>query len=440
LLIDLLLPDLDGFEVCQTLRFDLAEQETAIVCMSAVPWPFGADDVAAISDLVEEYEREVAHVAPDVADGTVQLRHEYQTEVGSRDEGFTALTQDISPGGFFVRTYCPPQLHDIVQVCLELPDGERTVRAQARVAHQVSPEKAKLHGLTPGFGVELVDATDEDLALLEDLVRGPDQGGARASDAPSGAGSSGQLADGERNWVVLLGLSAKALRRRPSFLQRSNIGLVAFPDLESAEDFLRANPIAACVIADAALGDDAEPVFLRVARLAGGDGKRVVLSRRPEVDKLLASGRCDAAFDPEAGIDAAVEDLRRCLGIPDRAEQRVVHEARVHIQAPCHTYEGKLLQLNSGSLLMRSAKPLSVGGKVQIALSLPDVTPPIRAEGLVLRCTRPQDADSHVVGVAFSTFADADEGRLKAYVRGRVSFRELFTWLKQHHFGVAAPD
>jgi type IV pilus assembly protein PilZ len=68
---------------------------------------------------------------------------------------------NISAGGVFVQTENPPELHSVVTVTLELPDGGRPVEAKGLVVHRVSREDAKKRGTPPGAGVQFVDSSDE---------------------------------------------------------------------------------------------------------------------------------------------------------------------------------------------------------------------------------------------------------------------------------------
>ncbi|MFL5311692.1 MAG: TIGR02266 family protein [Myxococcales bacterium] len=68
---------------------------------------------------------------------------------------------NISAGGVFVQTENPPELHSVVTVTMELPDGGEPVEAKGVVVHRVSPQDAKVRKTPPGAGVQFVDASDE---------------------------------------------------------------------------------------------------------------------------------------------------------------------------------------------------------------------------------------------------------------------------------------
>src|SRR5229473_2084867 len=68
---------------------------------------------------------------------------------------------NISAGGVFVQTENPPDLHAVVTVTMELPDGGKPVEAKGVVVHRVSARDAKARNTPPGAGVQFVDSSDE---------------------------------------------------------------------------------------------------------------------------------------------------------------------------------------------------------------------------------------------------------------------------------------
>ncbi|HUJ27094.1 MAG TPA: PilZ domain-containing protein [Myxococcales bacterium] len=63
---------------------------------------------------------------------------------------------NVSASGMFIESDTPPDVDQIVQVILELPDGKPPPEAQALVLHRVLPG----HG-TPGAGVQFIEANDD---------------------------------------------------------------------------------------------------------------------------------------------------------------------------------------------------------------------------------------------------------------------------------------
>ena len=68
---------------------------------------------------------------------------------------------NISAGGVFVQTENPPELHSVVTVTMELPDGGKPIEAKGLVVHRVSAQDAKVRKTPPGAGVQFVDSSDE---------------------------------------------------------------------------------------------------------------------------------------------------------------------------------------------------------------------------------------------------------------------------------------
>src|SRR5262249_23710273 len=70
---------------------------------------------------------------------------------------------NLSGSGLFIESDTPPDIDQIVQVILELPDGKPPAEAQAIVLHRVLPGA----GGTPGAGVRFVASDDEFRARLD---------------------------------------------------------------------------------------------------------------------------------------------------------------------------------------------------------------------------------------------------------------------------------
>jgi uncharacterized protein (TIGR02266 family) len=68
---------------------------------------------------------------------------------------------NISAGGVFIQTENPPELHSVVTVSMELPDGGKAVEAKGVVVHRVSAQDAKARNTPTGAGVQFIDSSDE---------------------------------------------------------------------------------------------------------------------------------------------------------------------------------------------------------------------------------------------------------------------------------------
>jgi uncharacterized protein (TIGR02266 family) len=73
----------------------------------------------------------------------------------------SAWSQNISRGGIFIATDHPPELREVVELSVELPDGKPPVKTRAEVVHCVMPEQARRTGTTAGAGLQFLDADDD---------------------------------------------------------------------------------------------------------------------------------------------------------------------------------------------------------------------------------------------------------------------------------------
>ncbi|TMA29034.1 MAG: TIGR02266 family protein [Deltaproteobacteria bacterium] len=72
-----------------------------------------------------------------------------------------AWSQNISRGGVFVATNDPPPLREVVELQLELPDGEPPARTKAEVVQRTTPEEARASGRAAGAGLQFIGGDDE---------------------------------------------------------------------------------------------------------------------------------------------------------------------------------------------------------------------------------------------------------------------------------------
>ena len=85
----------------------------------------------------------------------------FRVRFGNVQDFVLEYAANISAGGVFIETEHPPELHAVVTVAMELPDGGAPVEAQGRVVHRVLPHEAKERKTPPGAGVQFIDSTDE---------------------------------------------------------------------------------------------------------------------------------------------------------------------------------------------------------------------------------------------------------------------------------------
>jgi actin-like ATPase involved in cell morphogenesis len=79
------------------------------------------------------------------------------------------VTDNISRGGFFVRTAEPTEVGTRVEILLKLPD-DTTLQVEGTIVHSIPAERASGEGLAPGFGIRIDEKHAIDLSLLESIV------------------------------------------------------------------------------------------------------------------------------------------------------------------------------------------------------------------------------------------------------------------------------
>ena len=79
----------------------------------------------------------------------------------SSHDFLVAYSENISRGGIFIATDNPPELREIVELSVELPDGLSPVKTRAEVVHSVTAAQARSSGRVAGAGLQFIDAGDD---------------------------------------------------------------------------------------------------------------------------------------------------------------------------------------------------------------------------------------------------------------------------------------
>ena len=79
----------------------------------------------------------------------------------SAREFLVTYAENISAGGIYVLTPNPPELGEVVDISLALPDGPAPARTKAAVIQRLTPDEAKKRGRQPGAGLQFVGSDDE---------------------------------------------------------------------------------------------------------------------------------------------------------------------------------------------------------------------------------------------------------------------------------------
>jgi uncharacterized protein (TIGR02266 family) len=85
-------------------------------------------------------------------------------------EFLVAYSENISRGGIFVATPSPPALGEVVELLLELPDGQGPARTNAEVIQRIPPEQAAQSKRQAGAGLQFVGADDEFRRRLDECM------------------------------------------------------------------------------------------------------------------------------------------------------------------------------------------------------------------------------------------------------------------------------
>src|SRR5712692_4778743 len=93
----------------------------------------------------------------------------------SPPEFLVTYSENISSGGIFVATEAPVALREVVELSLELPDGQGPAKTYAEVVQRITPEQAKAKGRVAGAGLQFIGSDDEFRkrldACLENLLK-----------------------------------------------------------------------------------------------------------------------------------------------------------------------------------------------------------------------------------------------------------------------------
>ncbi|MCA9563232.1 MAG: PilZ domain-containing protein, partial [Myxococcales bacterium] len=87
-----------------------------------------------------------------------------------RDES-TLLTGDLNRGGLFIRTDEPKNKRELVELEIDLQDGDDPLDVLAVVRHSLTPREAREEGRAPGMGVQFYGLSDASLLRWEAFAR-----------------------------------------------------------------------------------------------------------------------------------------------------------------------------------------------------------------------------------------------------------------------------
>lgn len=91
-----------------------------------------------------------------------------EVRLENREELREMWTEDISKGGMFISTDAPPSFGSILDIVLETPDGNVTLKAE--VVHVLPPEQAQQIGYPAGVGVQFSSLSNDVRTQIERYV------------------------------------------------------------------------------------------------------------------------------------------------------------------------------------------------------------------------------------------------------------------------------
>ncbi len=97
---------------------------------------------------------------------------EFKVRFKGYDEFFTQYTENISPGGLFIRTDRVREVDQVIRLWLALPGSDDEVEILGRVAHARKPAEAAAEGKTAGMGIEFLEMPFEQKQRLNDYFLG----------------------------------------------------------------------------------------------------------------------------------------------------------------------------------------------------------------------------------------------------------------------------
>ena len=99
-----------------------------------------------------------------------RVKARLQVGWSSPKEFLVAYSENISRGGLFVATRKPPAVREIVELLMELPDGQAPAKTNAEVVQSVTEEEAIAAGRVAGVGLQFVGGDDEFRRRLDSCI------------------------------------------------------------------------------------------------------------------------------------------------------------------------------------------------------------------------------------------------------------------------------
>jgi uncharacterized protein (TIGR02266 family) len=177
--LDLYMPEMDGDECCRQIKADTGLAGVAVIMVTAAGkaeerarcLAAGCDEI--INKPINRSEFVQA------ANRFLQVETRRETRFAMRVEilygpdqrlQLTGFSVNMSAGGVYVETGETLEPGDNITLVFSLPGQKRVIRCRARVAWVNVTHQPKKPALPPGFGVQFVDITLDDLHAIRDYL------------------------------------------------------------------------------------------------------------------------------------------------------------------------------------------------------------------------------------------------------------------------------
>ncbi len=464
LVVELMLPDIDGFALCQQLRDDSRFDALKILCVSSLAW--GSVDLASLlqrrfsakymakgslySDYVHtldtllggsvsepplesgavfgEYEQGVVNSLTQEFEAVIAARSwhprasvrfevEFEVTFNSGKQLATEFTKNISKGGLFIKTDEPPPMDAFVDITLRLPHIQRNLNVRGRVVHRVLETRPNSPA---GFGLQFENLTREIKDMLGDLAK---QLSALDGSKPQGPAP---------HWVVLVGLPAESLLGRSSGLGRKNVRFIELPGLDEALDFAGDDPAIGLVIAQSVLGRDARASLARLHDGFPSSPCVVVATIHEDLEALASCGLCTRLVPLDATVDQTIDIVEGALGLMRRREARIPCDMPATVTLTGSERTARLVDLSTGGALLKTDGPVPSASLLRMHFFLNRIGL-IDVRALVVRQFASEQMN--FIGVGFYEVDTETREKLRRFAQSNVNFREYFNWVKKRRFG-----
>ena len=281
------------------------------------------------------------------------------------------LTGDINRGGLFIRTDTPRKLRELIELEIDLDDGDGPITTLAVVRHTTTPDSARESDRSPGMGVQFYGMSSPVRRRWETFTKrlfdeyekftGEDVG----EDSP-----------------------ASTQQATPSALRAAAKRAVWGPD----EPVTREVAQSPSQIANEVLEDDTTPNPALPTPSSDED------DTRPTVKPVMRKA-------PQAAIDKV-----------RREHQRFSAEFKVKIPSSEKLHEFMTRDISAGGIFLRTKREYDVGTRVEVVVVHPETEQEFRLAGQVVRLHRGADGAPSGLGIKFTGLDDRTTADLRQFV------------------------